>query len=127
MGPQPDPQGVFKHKLKQSFGRFLGPCNDITCPCPIPYTGCDCAHTHVSSIGRELGHAASTLYCELDAHVLSSSSFHPNFLNPGPAATDPLKFYRLKEKVGTNYNTTPGHLGFVFFRRDPNSAINDDN
>lgn len=66
--------------------------------------------------------------------LLSSSSFHPNFLNPeGVPATDPLKFYRLKERTvndfGTTiYKTTPGHLGFVFFRRDPgNTGINDDN
>ena len=69
MGPQPDPQGVFKHKLKQSFGRFLSPCNDITYLRPVPYTGWDCAHSHARTIGRELGHAAFTLYSELDAHV----------------------------------------------------------
>ena len=71
MGPQPDPQGVFKHKLKQSFGRFLSPCNDITYLRPVPYTGWDCAHSHARTIGRELGHAAFTLYSELDAHVLA--------------------------------------------------------
>lgn len=69
--------------------------------------------------------AASQAVIEIEdcpSILLSSSSFHPNFLNPGPAATDPLKFYRLKEMVGTNYNTTPGHLGFVFFRRDPGNT-----
>ncbi len=70
MGPRPDPPGVFKHKLKQSFGRFLSPCNDITYLRPIPYTWWDCAHSHARTIGRELWSCriSPPIPIELDAH-----------------------------------------------------------